>query len=482
MIKTRIAPSPTGFMHVGTLRTALYDYLLAKKHGGNMILRIEDTDQKRFVEGSMEQLIRVLATCGIAYEEGPVLDQDGNLTQQGAHGPYIQSQRTELYRTRAKQLLEKGNAYYCFCSPDRLEEVRKRQTAMKQPTKYDRTCLLLPKEDVERRLSEGEKAVIRLKMPDGISIFDDAIRGSVTFNNAEIDDQVLLKSDGFPTYHLAVVVDDHLMEVTHVIRGEEWLSSTPKHIALYKMFGWEMPVFAHLPLILNKDRSKLSKRQGDVAVENYLNKGFLPEALVNFVALLGWNPRGDQEIYTMQELIDAFDLSKVNKGGAVFDLEKLTWMNGEYIRALSIDDLIARLKPFLTDTPKDELLRRIVTVEKERLTVLAELQGRLPMYTQTPAIDPTMLAWKKSTLEDAKVQLSAVADFLMNCDEQIFSSIENIEKSVKEYITEKSLQTGAVLWPLRVALSGAAQSPSPFELLWVLGREEGVKRVQGAVH
>jgi len=324
-IRVRFAPSPTGYLHVGGLRTALYNYLFAKKNNGKFILRIEDTDRKRYVEGAVENLIKVLKWAGLKYDEGP--DIGGNF------GPYMQSERLETYMKYAKELIDKGDAYYCFCTPERLDTLRKEQEKQKLPqAKYDKHCINLSKTEIDEKLKSGIPYVIRLNVqPDQKISFDDIIRGHIEFNSSNVDDQVLIKSDGYPTYHLAVVVDDHLMEISHVIRGEEWLSSTPKHVLLYNAFGWELPHFAHLPLLLNPDKSKLSKRQGDVAVEDYRDKGFLKDALINFVALLGWNAGDDQEFYYIDSLIEKFSLERVNKAGAVFDLQKLNWLNAEHL-------------------------------------------------------------------------------------------------------------------------------------------------------
>ena len=464
-VKTRFAPSPTGYLHIGSLRTVVYSYLFAKKYQGTFLLRIEDTDQSRLVEGAVEQLLDTLKRVGIGIDEGP----------------YVQSERLEIYKEHAQKLIDSGHAYHCFCSRERLDEVREQQRLAKLQPKYDRACLGLDKEEVEKRLAAGEDHVIRLQMPEGETVFEDAIRGSVKINNSEIDDQVLVKTDGFPTYHLAVVVDDHLMGITHIIRGEEWISSVPKHIALYKAFGFELPVYAHLPLVLNPDKSKLSKRQGDVAVEDYLAKGFLPEALVNFVALLGFNPSGDKEIYTVEELTDGFDLSKVNKSGAVFDQEKLRWMNAQYLKALSDDELLERVKPFLTDEVEEGLLGRIVAIEKDRMQVLGDLQEQLGMYTQALCYEPEILVWRKADAEDAKKQLAGVLEVVRAFDDTTWGSLELIETGVKRYIEANELSNGNVLWPLRVALSGDARSPSPFELLWVLGKTVSIERIENAL-
>ena len=476
-VRTRFAPSPTGYLHIGNLRTVLYNYFFAKKHGGDFILRIEDTDQTRFVPGAIESLIKVLKTLEIKTDEGPALTPDGTIIEVGQNGPYVQSKRLEIYREHAQVLLEKGLAYYCFCSSERLDTVRKENELAKLPTRYDRHCLKLTPEEIKNKLAAGEKYVIRLRVPEGATEFDDLVYGHVKFENKEIDDQVLLKSDGFPTYHLAVVIDDHLMEISHIIRADEWLSSTPKHVILYKAFGWQIPVFAHVPLILNPDHSKLSKRQGDVAVEDYLKKGYLPEALNNFIALCGFNPKGDQEIYSMQEFTDLFDIEKVNKSGAIFDKEKLNWMNSQYIHKLSVDELTALCSPYVTEAGIDvspELLKKICTVERERLVLLSDIVEKINSYQKLPDYQPEILVWKKSSREEALENLQKIIPLFKTLD---LSSVELIEQAIREYIVSNGLSNGAVLWPLRAALSGSATSPSPFELIWVLGKDESLKRL-----
>jgi nondiscriminating glutamyl-tRNA synthetase len=479
-IKTRFPPSPTGFLHVGSLRTALYNYLFAKKMGGTFLLRVEDTDRARIVEGAVENLLATLKTAGIEHDEGPVLNEDGTISIIGDNGPYVQSERLEIYKEHAQKLLDGGHAYYCFCTKERLDAVRKQQQLAKMQTKYDRKCVGLDMTESLKRIEAGEAHVVRLQIPEGETTFNDEVRGAVTISNSEIDDQVLVKADGFPTYHLAVVVDDHLMGVTHVIRGEEWISSVPKHSILYNAFGFPLPTFAHLPLILNPDKSKLSKRQGDVAVEDFLNKGFLPEALNNYVALLGFNPSGDKEIYSMQELIDAFDLKKINKGGAIFDPVKLAWMNGVYVKAMDHAVLLDKVQTILTgagESIDSDLLSKILTVEKDRLNVLNEILERAPMYTATPEYDAEILVWKKSDKADAIAQLTAVKVLLESLGDETFKSVELIEVAVKEYITSNELGNGNVLWPMRVALSGQQNSPGPFDMTWVLGKEEALKRL-----
>jgi len=481
-VKTRFAPSPTGYLHIGGLRTAFYNYLFTCKHGGKIVLRIEDTDQQRSVEGAIESLLRTLVTMGITYEEGPFL-VNGKLEQRGDCGPYIQSQRLEMYKEHAKQLVKAGKAYYCFCSSERLDQLRGQQEIAKMPTKYDRHCFSFSKEEVAKRLEQGESYVIRLLVPEGKTSFEDAIRGKITIANQEVDDQVLLKSDGFPTYHLAVVVDDHYMGITHIIRGEEWISSVPKHVLLYQAFGWELPVFAHVPLILNEDRSKLSKRQGDVAVEDYLAKGYLPNALLNFIALLGFNPKGDQEIYSVAELIEEFALEKINKSGAIFNREKLDWMNGMYIRQLSEEQYLAYCKKFTpADVSVDEKkLKRMYLVEKERLVRFDEIGAKIQEYQVLPEYEASLLVWKKADATDAKKQLEAVHTLCEQLSKETWYDLSLIEKAILQYIDTNTIPNGNVLWPLRVSLSGLQRSPSPFELLWVFGKEESLRRLHIAL-
>ncbi len=484
MVRTRFAPSPTGYLHIGSLRTALYNYLFARHHGGSFMLRIEDTDRSRYVPGAVESMIQVLDRMGLSYDEGPVI-LNGMIGQKGDLGPYIQSERLEIYQEHARVLLEKGSAYFCFCSEERLQSLRRQQEIAKLPTKYDRRCLSLGSQDIQAKLSANEPHVLRLRVPDGETTFHDLIRGNITIQNTEMDDQVLIKSDGFPTYHLANVVDDHLMRITHVIRGDEWLSSVPKHSMLYHAFGWDIPSFAHLALILNPDRSKLSKRQGDVAVEDYLAKGYLPEALLNVVALLGFNPKADQELYSLQEMIRLFDIQKVNTSGAVFTREKLDWMNGAYIRGKTPEELTALTRPFLDQAGKtldDEVLKKICAVERERLVLLSDIIQKVEAYLNPPTYPSRLLVWKKSSLEDARIQLESVLPLIAKLPQEQFESVALLEQAMLAYIKDTGLQNGNVLWPLRVALSGSSASPSPFELLWVLGRAVSVERLKHASH
>lgn len=477
-VRTRFAPSPTGYLHVGGLRTALYSYLFAKQHGGQLILRIEDTDQTRLVPDATEKLIATLARVGLQPDEGPDVG--------GQSGPYVQSQRLALYQQHAKQLVDANQAYYCFCSSERLAQVREQKITAKEPPMYDRHCADLSAEEVARRLAAGEAHVIRLRVPAGKTTLTDLVWGEVTVDNATIDDQVLLKTDGFPTYHLAVVVDDHLMEITHVLRGEEWLPSTPKHLLLYRAFGWEPPQFAHLPLLLNADRSKLSKRQGDVAVEDFLAAGYLPEAIINFVALLGWHPGAGEteEIFSVSELMKRFSLEHIHKAGAIFSQEKLNWINAHYIRQLPIATLVELtqpyLQPLLEQYPQPaEYVARVLQLEQERLVKLADsAQQTEYFFVDQPQYPPELLVWKKSTPADAQRWLVAIQSALVVHDDW---SQTALEKYVRQWIADQKAGNGDVLWPLRVALTGREKSPSPFEVAAVLGKDRSRARIAAAI-
>jgi len=482
-VRTRFAPSPTGYLHVGGYRTALYAYYVARQAGGQFILRIEDTDRERLVPGATEALVRVFARMNVDFDEGPVLNEDGTLGQKGDHGPYVQSERTALYREHAEKLMATGHAYRCFCTRERLDEVRAIQQASKLPLKYDRACAALSAEESARRAEVGEPHVVRVRMPDdGATDVQDAVRGLVRFPNKDQEDFIALKTDGFPTYHLASVVDDHLMEISHVIRAEEWLSSAPKHLRLYEAFGWTAPVFAHLPLILNPDKSKLSKRQGDVSVEDYLAKGYLPEALENFLALIGYNPTGDREVYPREELVRLFDLSKVNAAGGVFNREKLDWMNQQYIQMKTPAELAALARPFLQGADVDEAtFEKICAVERTRLVTLADIGPAVEGFLRPPAYEPAVLVWKKADAEDALRNLQAAGAWLDALPPETFDDAKAVETAVLGRIAAEGLKNGNVLWPLRVALSGKAASPGPFEYAWVLGKEETLRRVDAAV-
>ncbi len=488
MFRTRIAPSPTGYMHIGTLKMALYSYILAKQNNGQFLLRIEDTDRERFVADATLNLLKAMYWAGIRPDEGVCLDEEAlargeyKVSQKGGPDSYIQSERLPIYHEHIKTLLANGTAYYCFCTSERLEELRKRQEANKQATSYDRLCLSLVPADVEAKLKEQTPYVIRMKMDQtGETVFNDLIRGEIRFNNRLIDDQVLIKSDGFPTYHFAVVVDDHLMHITHVVRGEEWISSTPKHLKLYEYFGWQAPEFGHLGLILNPDKSKLSKRQGDVAVEDYRKKGYLPEALLNFVAFLGWNPGDDREIFSLDELIKEFSLEKVSKAGSVFNIEKLNWFNKEYLKKMSAEEVARRAVDYgLPTTASWEKTVACVALEKDRITTLGELPGAIAFCFELPAYEKELLVWRKGTPEEARMVLENLVDKLGSVGESEWSKPE-LEKIIAAFVQEKALSNGAVLSPLRIALSGQQNSPGPFEIALALGKEESVRRLRLAL-
>jgi glutamyl-tRNA synthetase len=479
-IKVRFAPSPTGLLHVGGLRTALFNFLYARKNKGKFALRIEDTDQSRLVEGALENIVQTLHEFNLAADEG--LYWNNGIKERGDFGPYEQSNRLNLYKKFAGELVSKEQAYYCFCTPQRLEELRKSQEAAKLPPKYDKFCLKLSKTEIDKKITSLEPHVIRLMIPADQTIrFTDLVHGEIKIGTNDLDDQVLIKSDGFPTYHLANVVDDHLMQITHVIRGEEWIPSTPKHILLYSAFGWESPQFAHLPLLLSKAKKKLSKRDGDVAVKDLLNKGYLPEALINFVAFLGWNPKNDQEIFTLDELIEQFSFDKVNKSGAVFDLEKLDWINGLYIRKMKPEELlikIAKHLPQVENFPKSFILK-ILKLEQERLKKLSEIGERVKYFFEEPKFEAALLIWKKSDKETIQTNLQKLYEFLQSTDPS--------EENIKKFIGENKLKTGEVLWPLRVALTGMEASPGPFEIIDAFmalpdGKEIVLSRIKAAVN
>src|SRR3989344_2461859 len=472
-VRTRFAPSPTGFLHIGGLRTALYEFLWARKNNGKFILRIEDTDVKRTVPGSLENIVQTLKDFRLNFDEGPIL----------------QSQRLDIYFKHAQELIDKGHAYHCFCAPERLDQLRKQQQENKQPPKYDKHCLKLSKDETEAKLRANEPHVIRMNVPAGQRIsFADVIHGQISVSSDDLDDQVLLKSDGFPTYHLAATVDDHLMGITHVIRGEEWVPSAPKHILLYSFFGWPLPQFVDLPLMLSKTRKKLSKREGDVAVKDFLEQGYLPEALLNFVALLGWNPKTEQEKFTLDELIEEFSFEKLNKSGAVFDLEKLDWLNGVYIRELKIEELHLRLLPYLTETftefkkyPK-EFLFKIIALEQGRLKKLSEIGERVRYFFSEPEFNPELLRWKKVDNRQLSESLEIAKKIIINCQFPI--SKEEIQNAFFAEIGDKD--KGAILWPLRVALTGLEASPGPFEIMDAFavlpnGKEIILKRLNTAI-
>jgi glutamyl-tRNA synthetase len=464
-VRVRFAPSPTGYVHIGSLRTALYNNLFARKHNGVCILRIEDTDQARFVEGAIENLFNTMQWAGIEFDE--------SIKKQGRLGPYQQSQRISLYKEFVQKLLDENKAYPCFATAPELEEMRREQTAKGLDPKYDGRYRNLPKQEAEQRM-RNESYVIRMKVPaEGHTIVNDIIRGEVAFSNETLDDQVILKSDGFPTYHLANVVDDHLMEISHVIRGEEWLPSTPKHILLYNFFGWNPPQFAHLPLLLNPDRSKLSKRQGDVAVEDFRKKGYLPQALVNYVALLGWNPETEQEIFTMEELIRSFSLEKVNKAGAVFDTAKLDWMNGQYIRSLTAEKAMEFFKPQLKEAGVDisspQQTAKIIEVLQKRISNAAEIKDIVKIFVkdEIEIKDPEALEILKPP--SVKIVLQSFLEKVNSLENFNSGSLPSLMKEIQQ---EKEIK-GPLLWkPVRVALTGEVSGPELPLVIDIFGKEK----------
>lgn len=482
-IRVRMAPSPTGYIHIGNLRTCIYDFLYARKQGGTVLLRFEDTDRTRYVPGAIEAFCRSLKALDLVPDEGMWIDEEGKLIERGPYMPYLQSKRKEKHQAYAKELLEKGLAYPCFCTEARLEEMRQSQHGAGLPTRYDRACKSISKETASERIKK-EPHVIRLALPEkGEVSFDDEIRGKITFQWKEMDDQVIIKTDGMATYHLAATCDDHDMEITHVIRGEEWLSSTPKHLFIYQSMGWTPPQYAHVPLLLNADRSKLSKRQNDVSAESYLEKGYLPYTLVNFLALQGWNPSGTQEIYSFDELASQFDLSKVNKGGAVVNFEKLDWLNTHYLQQLSDEEFKAYVEPTLITLVGDEGLRmRLIPCLKGRIAKKSDIQVIAEDFiSTTDNIDASIIPWKTQDPKETLERLQTAVELLHLMKPEDWASVSTIEVKVKQMIADHGWGNGDTLWPIRVALSGKQKSPSPFELLFVLGTEESVMRIQRAI-
>lgn len=486
--RVRFAPSPTGYLHIGGLRTALYNFLYAKKNGGDYFLRIEDTDQKRLVPGAIEKLIESLKWAGVLHEEGVFVDEKGNIFEKGEYAPYIQSKRLEIYRKYAHELVEKGKAYYCFCTPERLDSLRAIQEQAKLAPAYDKLCLhTVSREIAEKKIKNGEEYVIRFDVPEtGETGFTDAVRGKISFSNKNLDDFVILKSDGYPTYHLAHVVDDHLMKTTLVFRGEEWLPSTPKHILLFEAFGWKPPQYAHLCVILNKTtKKKLSKRDGDVSVEDFKQKGYLPEAVVNFIALLGWNPKTEREIFSLDELAKEFEVAKLNRAGAIFDSEKLDWMNGVYIREKDTRELVELCRPYLERQEKrkeklsDEYLEKIVIVERERMKKLSDIAENTEFYFEAPMMEKKLLKWKEMSDEELQNSLEKSLKVIEGVKEENWR-LENLKN--KLMAAADPADRGKLLWPLRVALTGKEKSPSPWEVAWVIGKTESVRRIKKAVN
>ena len=483
-VRTRFAPSPTGKMHVGNLRTALYAYLIAKHEGGDFVLRIEDTDQERFVEGALDIIYKTMEGTGLIHDEGPEKD--------GGYGPYVQSERQAqgIYLEYAKQLVDKGEAYYCFCSKDRLESLRTTVKGSddedangKEIIKYDKHCLHLSKEEIEKNLAENIPYVIRQNIPlDGKTTFDDIIFGEISVDNDELDDMILIKSDGYPTYNFANVVDDHLMKITHVVRGNEYLSSTPKYTRLYQAFGWEEPVYVHLPLITNEEHKKLSKRSGHSSFEDLLDQGFISEAIVNFVALLGWSAPDNKEIMSLDELIEAFDYRNVNKSPAVFDMVKLRWMNGEYLKNMDNESFYNMALPYIKEVISKELdYRRIAELIKTRIETFLDIKDKIDFFQELPDYDIEMFTHKKMKT-NSENSLLVLNDLLPRFEALEDYSESAIEELIVAYIQEKEIKNGQGLWPVRTAVSGKQSTPGgAYEIMSILGKEESLRRIRIAI-
>ena len=472
-IRTRYAPSPTGRMHVGNLRTALYAYLIAKHEGGDFLLRIEDTDQERYVEGATEIIYRTLEETGLKHDEGP--DKDGGC------GPYVQSERVKqgIYMKYAKELVDKGEAYYCFCTKERLDTLKTTVNG-EEIMSYDKHCLSLSKEEIEKNLAAGMPYVIRQNNPTtGVTTFHDEIYGDISVDNSELDDMVLIKSDGYPTYNFANVVDDHLMGITHVVRGNEYLSSSPKYNRLYDAFGWEVPVYVHCPLITDESHKKLSKRSGHSSFEDLLEQGYVAEAIVNFVALLGWSPDSEREIFSLEELVKEFDYHRMSKSPAVFDMVKLSWMNGEYLKAMDDEKFFDLAKPYIEAVIKKPLnLKKIAGMVKTRIEILPEIKDQIDFFEELPEYDIAMYTNKKMKT-DSESSLATLKEVLPRLEAFDDYTNDALYAMLSEYVKEKEVKTGFVMWPLRTALSGKQQTPAgATEIMEILGKEEAVRRIK----
>lgn len=478
-IRTRYAPSPTGMMHVGNLRTALYEFLIAKHEGGVFMLRIEDTDQERFVEGATEMIYRTLKTTGMIHDEGP--DKDGG------YGPYVQSERvkTGIYMEHAKKLIEKGEAYYCFCNKERLASLKTEVVEGKEISIYDKHCLHLSKEEVEANLAAGKPFVIRQNNPtEGSTTFHDELYGDITVENAELDDMILIKSDGYPTYNFANVVDDHVMNITHVVRGNEYLSSSPKYQRLYDAFGWESPVYVHLPLITGEDHKKLAKRSGNASYifEEMIKSGFLSEAVVNYIALLGWSPEDNREFFSLEELIREFDYHRISKSPAVFDYAKLKWMNGEYLKAMDFDRFYEMAEPYLKEAvKKDYDLKKIAAMVKTRIEIFPDIKEHVDFFDALPDYDVSMYTHKKMKT-NAETSLAVLKELLPILEAQEDYTNDALYAALSAYVEEKGYKNGYVMWPVRTAVSGKQMTPGgATELMEVLGKEESLARIRKGI-
>lgn len=475
-IRTRYAPSPTGRMHVGNLRTALYAYLIAKHEDGDFILRIEDTDQGRYVEGAVDIIKRTMADTGLIEDEGP--DKDGGV------GPYVQSERMKagIYGKYAQKLIDKGEAYRCFCTPERLATLTQ-VVEGKEISVYDKHCLHLSQEEIEKNLAEGKPYVIRQNNPtEGTTTFHDELYGDVTVDNKELDDMILIKSDGYPTYNFANVVDDHLMKITHVVRGNEYISSSPKYNRLYEAFGWEVPKYIHCPLITDEDHHKLSKRSGHSSYEDLIEQGFLPEAVVNFIALLGWSPDSDKEIFSLKELVEIFEYHRINKAPSVFDYQKLRWMNGEYLKAMDPEKFYELAEPYLKAAITRELdLRKIAEMVRTRIEIFPDIAGMVDFFEALPDYDISLYTHKKMKT-NAESSLAVLRDLLPVLEAQQEFTNDGLFAAMKSYIQEKGYKNGYVLWPVRIAVSGKQTTPAgATEIIEVLGKEETIARIREGI-
>ena len=477
-VRTRFAPSPTGRMHVGNLRTALYAYLIAKHEGGDFMLRIEDTDQERYVEGALDIIYRTLEKTGLVHDEGP--DKDGGV------GPYVQSERqaSGIYMKYAKQLIEQGDAYYCFCDKERLESLK---TSVSedgtQIVNYDKHCLHLSKEEIEANLAAGKPYVVRINMPtEGTTTFHDEIYGDITVPNEELDDMILIKSDGYPTYNFANVIDDHLMNITHVVRGNEYLSSAPKYNRLYEAFGWEVPVYVHCPLITDENHKKLSKRCGHSSYEDLLDQGFVSEAIVNYVKLLGWCPQDNREIFSLPELVEAFDYHHMSKSPAVFDINKLKWMNGEYLKAMDFDKFYELAEPYIKKViTKDYDLKKIASLIKSRIEILPDIKDQIDFFEAVPEYDTAMYCHKKMKTNE-ETSLEVLKEILPRLEAWDDYSNDALFGLLKGFAEEKGYKNGYVMWPVRTAVSGKQNTPGgATEIMEVLGKAESVERIKNAI-
>lgn len=476
-VRTRYAPSPTGKMHVGNLRSALYEFLIAKHAGGDFMLRIEDTDQERFVEGATDIIYRTLEQAGLSHDEGP--DRDGG------YGPYVQSERmkTGIYLKYARELVEKGEAYYCFCDKERLASLKSEVVEGKEITVYDKHCLSLTKEEVEANLAAGKPYVIRQNNPtEGTTTFQDELYGAITVPNSELDDMILIKSDGYPTYNFANVVDDHTMNITHVVRGNEYLSSSPKYVRLYEAFGWEVPTYVHLPLITDENHKKLSKRSGHASFEDLMEQGFLAEAVVNYIALLGWSPEDNREIFSLSELIENFDYKRISKSPAVFDIVKLKWMNGEYLKAMDFEAFYELALPYMQAVLHKAMdFRKIASLVKTRIEIFPDIAGHIDFFETVSDYDSAMYAHKKmkTTPESS---LLVLKEMLPRLEAQEDYSNDALYQLLTDYVAEKGVKNGYVMWPLRTAVSGKQMTPGgATEIMEILGKTESVSRIKAAI-